>query len=302
LRTFGWVAEEHWLDWIPGVVPGINLAARAVAAPGGAILMNTPVYYPFLDVPTNADQAGLHAPLVREGARWVIDFDRLEATVTRATRLLLACNPHNPTGRVYTRAELERLAEFALVHDLIICSDEIHASILLDRHARHVPIATLAPEVAARTITLHAPTKTYNIPGLGCAVAVIPNADLRARFRGARRDLVGGVGPLAFAAATAAFEDQSPWVARLLDYLRANHEALRAVAGERMTPVEATCLAWIDVRELALANPSAHFERHGLGLSIGEQFAGPGWVRFNFGCPRTTLDKGLERLARALDG
>lgn len=300
-RNHGWRVPEQWLVWLPGVVTGFNLAARAVAQAGGAIMIPTPIYYPFLDTPRNAQQQGILVDLVRDGRRWVMDFDAMEAACTPETRLLMLCNPQNPTGRAYSKAELEALAEFCITHDLYLCSDEIHCSLILDTNLRHTPVASLNPEIQKRTITLFSATKTYNIPGLSCGVAVIADPKLRRAFRDARVGLVPDMGPLTFAAATAAFADTSSWVDELLAYLRVNHDLLKVVAGERMTPVEATYLAWIDLRDLALGQPAAALEAFGLGLSEGAQFAGPGFVRFNFGCPRATLEAGLTRFASALE-
>ncbi|MEQ8859272.1 MAG: PatB family C-S lyase [Pseudomonadales bacterium] len=300
IRHYGWAVPEAWLVWLPGVVTGFNLAARALATEGGNVVIPTPVYYPFLDVPRNAGQKGIHVPLLKDGARWVMDFDALESAITPQSRVLLLSNPQNPTGRAYTEPELAALAEVCLRHDLVLCSDEIHCQLLLDETARHVPVASLAPEIAERSISLFAATKTYNIPGLSCGVAVIPDADLRRRFKRAQVGLVPGVGPLEYAAAEAAFNDQGPWLPALLDYLRGNHTQLIDVVGERMTPVEATYLAWIDVRDLELEHPGTFFEGHGLGLSDGAAFAGDGFVRFNFACPRSLLEDGLERLRDAL--
>jgi cystathionine beta-lyase len=301
VRHFDWSVPDSWLVWLPGVVTGFNLAARAAAEPGGSVVIPTPVYYPFLDVPGNAGQEGIHVPLAKDGQRWVMDLDALARAVTPQSRILLLSNPQNPTGRAYAEDELLELAEFCLRHGLVLCSDEIHCQLILSESVRHVPVATLAPEIAARTISLFAATKTYNIPGLSCGVAVIPDPELRRRFKQAQGGLVPNVGPLEFAASEAAFADTGPWVGALLDYLRANHALLAEVAGERMTPVEATYLAWIDVRDLALERPGAFFEQHGLGLSDGAAFGGDGFVRFNFACPRSLLDQGLERLANALD-
>jgi cysteine-S-conjugate beta-lyase len=297
---YGWSVPESWLVWLPGVVTGFNLAARATAVSGGSVIIPTPVYYPFLDVPRHCDQEGIHVPLVRDGQRWVMDFDALEAAVRPDSRILLLANPQNPTGRAYSRTELEALAAFCLRHDLVLCSDEIHCQLLLAEDARHVPVASLSPEIAARTISLYAATKTYNIPGLSCGVAVIPDADLRLRFKRAQAGLVPSVGPLEYAASEAAFADRGPWVPSLLEYLRSNHRRVQEVVGARMTPVEATYLAWIDVRDLGLAEPGAFFEAHGIGLSDGAAFGGDGFVRFNFACPRNLLDQGLERLAAGL--
>ena len=296
----GWRVEEEWLVWLPGVVPGLNLTAKAVASPGGSILIPTPVYHPFLQVAGHVDQASIKVRLARSDVRWEMDFDALGEACDRNTRLFLLSNPQNPTGRVYTLAELTALADFCLRHDLYLCSDEIHCDLVLDESARHIPIASLAPEIAERTISLFAANKTYNIPGLGCAVAVIPNAKLRAKFLRARAGLVHGIGPLAFAACTAAFADTSQWLPTLLEYLRGNLRRLQSLVDNRMTPVEATFLAWIDLRDLGIDHPGTYLEGYGLGLSDGTPFGGPGFVRFNFGCPRTLLDRGIQRFESAL--
>jgi len=297
----GWSVPEEWLVWIPGVVQGFYLAARAVAAPGGSIVIPTPVYYPFLSVPGNSGQEGRTVPLVSDGAgRWTMDLDAMGAATDGDTRLLMFCNPQNPTGRVYDVSELKALAAFCLEQRLTLCSDEIHCSLVLDENARHIPIASLSPELAEQSITLYAATKTYNIPGLPCAVAVIPNAELRRSFRHSMAGLVGGIGPLAISASTAAYADTSSYLPELTAYLRGNLERVRAVAGERMAKLEGTYLAWIDLRDTEAADaPGAFLERHGLGLSDGAAFGGPGFVRFNFGCPRSLLDRGLTRLAAA---
>lgn len=301
MRNYGWAVPAEWLVWIPGVVPGLNLSAMAVGSRGDSILIPVPVYYPFLSVPANAERSSIEVPMTVAGGRWGMDFDALNAAVRPDTQLVMIANPQNPTGRCYGRDELLELAAFAERHDLIVCSDEIHCSLLLDPTARHIPVASLGSDIARRTISLFAATKTYNMPGLSCAVAVIPDAGLRARFRGARRDLVPLMGPLAFAASEAAFNDRSRWVPGLLAYLRENHRLLFDAVGERMTAVEGTYLAWIDVRDLGLEHPGKHFERFGLGLSDGAAFGGPGFVRFNFACTRAMLERGLDRYRRAME-
>lgn len=307
-ERYGWQVEPEWLVWLPGVVPGFNMAATAAGDPSAPVLVPRPVYYPFLDTPANARRPGAHPDLIRAGsgacARWEMDLEAVAHAATPGAVFML-CNPQNPTGRCYGRGELEALAELACRRDLVICSDEIHCDLILGE-ATHVPIAALDSAVAARTITLMAPTKTFNLPGLGCAVAVIPDRALRRRFQRARLGRVGGVSPLAFAAAEAAWQEGDAWLEALLEVLRDNARRLRdtveACPGVRTTEVEATCLAWIDCTELPVPPESlhAHFEAHGLGLSPGEQFGGPGFVRFNFGCPPELLREGLERFRAAV--
>ena len=300
---FDWEVAAEWLVWLPGVVTGLNLASRAIGAPGDSVMMNVPVYYPFLAAPANGGRTPIEVPLVLEDRRWVIDLPAMTAALGNRTRLFMFCNPQNPTGRIYDRGELVAVAKFCERHDLLICSDEIHCDLRLDDRP-HIPIATLSQDIAARTITLMAPTKTYNTPGLSCAFAVIPDAALRRRFCDAKAGLVPNIGIFAYTAAIAAYEDPSDWLARLRVYLRGNRDALEICVAElrgvSMTHVEGTYLGWIDIHELGLDSPMRHFESHGLGLSDGAQFHGAGFVRFNFGCPRATLNEGLARLRRAV--
>ncbi len=299
---FGWTVPRDWLVWLPGVVPGLNLAGRTIGDPGQSILIPVPVYYPFLSVPGNAGKQAIFVDLVREKGRWVMDMDRLEAAVRPTTCALLLCSPQNPTGRAYDRNELEALVDFCLRHDLTLVSDEIHCDLLLDATTSHAPTATLHPEL--RSISLFSPNKAYNIPGLSLGVAVVADPALRDAFENAQSGLVSGVSPLAFAAALWAYTDRSDWLAAVTGYLAQNRDLLEdtvaALDGIEMTHVEATYLAWLDVRALGLENPNAHFERFGIGLSDGEEFGAPGFQRFNFACPRVTLEQGLSRLAEAV--
>ena len=220
-----------------------------------------------------------------------------------STRLFLLCHPHNPVGRCWNEEELRDLAAFAEENDLVVCSDEIHCGLILDADKRHIPFASLSPDAAQRSITLMAPSKTYNIPGLGCAFAVIPDAALRRRFLRAMDGIVPHVNVLGLVACEAAYRDCSAWHGELIAYLRGNRDRVAAAVerpkGAKMSHVEATYLAWIDVRELGLDHPAAHFEAHGLGLSDGADFGAPGWLRLNFGCSRATLDEALVRFATA---
>ena len=306
---YGWSIEPSWLVWLPGLVVGLNVAARAFAQPGECVLSHTPVYPPFMTAPVNQDRRVTTVPLVLDSARrrWEIDWDATERAVTPQTRIFLLCNPHNPIARVFRRDELARLAEFCLRHDLVLCSDEIHCDLVLD-DLPHVPTGTLGPEIARRTITLMAPSKTYNLPGFGTSLAIIPDATLRRQFVRATEGIVAEVNCLGYAACEAAYRKGEPWRRALLDYLRGNRDCLlgyiaRELPGIRVeAPIEATYLAWLNVASLGLADPVAHFERHGLGLSDGRYFgAEPGtYLRLNFGCTRATLVEALARMKRAV--
>ncbi len=214
------------------------------------------------------------------------------------------CNPHNPGGTVYRREELLQLAEIVLRHQLIICSDEIHCDLVLEPGLQHIPLASLGPEIAERTITLMAPSKTFNIAGLGCSFAVIQNPQLRRDFQRARKGIVPDVNLLGYTAALAAFREGDAWNLAQLNYLRANRdylvEAINAIPGLSLEPIEATYLAWIDVSAAHLDNPMHFFEQAGVGMSPGRDFGDERFMRLNFGCPRALLEEAVKRIRRSL--
>jgi len=314
-QEYAWMVEPSWLVWLPGLVCGLNVACRAVGAPGDAVFTATPIYPPFLLAPTNSGRRRVTAPLEliepTDGGRqrWRWDFAATEAALSSDTRLFLLCHPHNPAGRAWRDDELEQVAALAERHDLVVCSDEIHCGLVLEFGRRHRPYATLSPAASRRSITLMAPSKTFNIPGLGAAFAVIPDPGLRSAFHAAMQGIVPDVNVLGLVAAEAAYRHGADWTAALLAYLRDNRARVEAAVAElpelAMAPVEATYLAWIDARRLAarVGNPQRHFEAAGLGLSAGETFGGIAYrdfVRLNFGCPRATLEQALGRLRRAV--
>ena len=297
---YGWAVDPQWLVWLPGLVSGLNVACRAV---DGEVLTATPIYPPFLSAPHFSCRKLNRFALACQDNRWQWDMAALQQATSPASKLFLLCHPHNPVGRCWDREELLALAKHAEANDLVVCSDEIHCGLILDADKRHIPFASLSPEIAQRTITLMAPSKTFNIPGLGCAFAVIANPALRRRFEQAMHGIVPHVNVLGLAACEAALRDSGDWHRELLAYLAGNRdrvsEAIAGLPGVHMAPVEATYLAWIDVRDLKLAKPAAHFEAHGIGLSDGSDFGAPGWLRLNFGCPRATLDEALRRFVQA---
>lgn len=302
-RSCGWEVDPDWVVWLPGLVSGLTVACRAVGGPGDGVVVTPPVYGPFLRVPPLVERVVRLAPLAGDNvAGWRLDRAALESAASTA-RLLLFCHPHNPVGRAWRPDELADLAALAERRDLIVCSDEIHSQLLLEPGATHVPLASLSPRMAARTITLVAPSKTFNVPGLGCAAAIIADADLRARFGRAMAGIVPHVNVLGLVAARAAWSEGGPWLAELLPYLRRNREDLAgcvaSLPGVTMAAVEATYLAWLDVRAWPVADPHAHAVAHGLGLSDGREFGAPGYLRLNFGCPRRTLAAACDRLAAA---
>jgi cysteine-S-conjugate beta-lyase len=310
LKRYGWKVQPEALVLLPGVIAGFNMAARAIAGPGEGILMQLPVYPPILRLPDNVKMSRDGADLVRApDGRYTIDLDAFERAITERTRMFLLCNPHNPVGRVFTREELGRLAAICLRRGLVICADEIHGELVYPGH-QHVPIASLAPEIEARTITLIAPSKTFNLAGLRCAVAVIPNQALREKFVAARLDMVQTPNILGYTAMLAAYRDGQAWLDELLRYLESNRNFLvkhvRAnFPGVEMGVPEATYLAWLDCRGAGIPNndPFTFFlERGRVSFNDGATFGrgGQGFVRLNFGCPRSLLVEGLERMGKAL--
>ena len=302
---FDWTLDPHWLVFLPGLVTGLNVACRAVGEPGDAVITATPVYPPFLSAPVNMARKLITAPMIQSACgQWQFDWPALASAVTPETRLFLLCSPHNPTGRLWRREELEQVVSFCQQHNLILCSDEIHADLVLSTQARHMPTASLSEAAAQQSITLMAPSKTFNIAGLGCAFAIVPDAALRARFEMAASGIVPHVNLLGYTAALGAYQGGMPWLKALLSYLRGNHRLLASTVAEmpglRMSEVEATYLAWIDTRESGIEDPASFFEAAGVGLSCGRDFGAEGFVRLNFGCPRALLEEALQRMHKAM--
>jgi cystathionine beta-lyase len=309
-KRYGWRVSPEAVVTLPGVIAGFNQALRALTAPGDALLIQTPVYPPILRAAGNHGLRRDEHALSRDtDGRYTVDLDAFAAALREGTRVFLLCNPHNPVGRLFGRAELEGMAAVCLQREAFIVADEIHCDVLLDGRA-HVPMASLTPEIEQRTITLMAPSKTFNLPGLKCAVGIIPNAALRERFVAAAADLVPKLGVLGYTSAVAAYRQGDAWLEALLRYLAANrdflvHQVRATLPGVAVAPAEATYLAWLDCRASAVAgrDPHAFFlERARVALNDGVAFGpgGAGFVRMNFGCPRSLLAQGLERMRAAL--
>jgi cysteine-S-conjugate beta-lyase len=311
-HRYNWQISLDDVVLIPGVVPGLNITCHAVGESSNltqhSVLVQPPVYPPILAAPTNAHLRRVESPLHCENdGSYSIDWDSFRSGVARNTRLFLLCNPHNPVGRVFRRHELERMAEICLSANVTICADEIHSDLLFESH-EHIPIATLAPEIARQTITLIAPSKTFNLAGLQCAFAIISNSELKHQFRSAREGLVPWVNAMGLIGAEAAYRDGQPWLDQLLAYLQGNRDFLwdfvnRELPGMRMAKPEGTYLAWLDCRELKLDDPYEFFLKHArVALNDGRAFGtgGTGFVRLNFGCPRSILEEALSRMKLSL--
>lgn len=307
---YRWRVQPEDLVFLPGVVRGINMACHAFARRGKAVLVQTPVYPPFLTAPKYSGATRQDAELIyqQETGTYAIDWQSFEAAITEQTRLFILCSPHNPVGRVWRREELERMAEVCLRRNLVIVSDEIHCDLIFSGQT-HFPTASLDEQVAQRTITLMAPSKTFNIAGLEFSFAVIQNPELRKRFQHANKGLVGSINLMGWVAALAAYRDGQEWLDQVLKYLEANRDFLyetvqKKLPNIRMSKPEGTYLAWLDCRGAGIPGSPYEFflEKARVALNDGKTFGrgGEGFVRLNFGCPRSILAEGLERMRTAL--
>ncbi len=317
---YGWQVDPEAVIPVPGLVTGFNVAAAIAASPGDGILLQPPVYFPFFKVSKNLGLVQQEAPLaVVKGDHTVhyeVDFDIFEHAVhSRGARskVFLLCNPHNPTGNAYAQDVLERMAEIALREGMLVCSDEIHSELLLG-DTRHVPIATLGPEIEAQSVTLVAASKTFNVAGLFTGFAIVPNETLRARYKHEVERLTLHTNSLGQIAAEVAFSGVcDDWLAEVKAYLTANRDFVVSfvrdeLPGIRVTVPQATYLAWLDFGDWMRAHgvegsPHEFLLREGkVALNDGAAFGagGEGFVRLNFGCPRALLEEGLERIRRAV--
>lgn len=303
-RQYQWTIQPEWICPIPGVVPGLNMARAVTAARGKhAAITLSPTYPHLRKNPAVLDFRQQFGEVVDDGDTWAVDFPALQATADENTGMLMLCHPHNPIGKVYSDDELHAFAALAKENDWIVCSDEIHCDLILNG-AQHKPFASLNDDTLARTITLMAPSKTFNIAGLACAFAVIADETLRRQFCSQCAGLTGDVNILGMTAATAAFNQGEPWRKEMIAMLKSHADAIlewvNSMPYLKMKPVQATFLAWIDARDLPVDKPQKFFEQAGVGLADGADYGWPGFVRLNFGCDRTVLEQALARMARAI--
>lgn len=308
MRTrYNWEITAQQIMPINGIVPGLFLGVEALSSAGDEVLMQAPIYGPFMMAVNETGRRSVYSAQVRDDEHWRIDFEGLASLVTPATRVLMLCNPQNPVGRVYTREELEQLAEFALHHRLWVISDELHSDITYPGHT-HIPFASLSPEIAERTLTLFGPTKAFNIAGFKTGFAVAQNEALLDRVKQVATGHVGAPNVLAQAATLAAYQDGDDWLTGTLQYLKGNRDFVASFVESELPRVqfsapEGTYLAWLDLREYALENVEAFMlERAKVGLNNGAWFGpgGEGFGRLNFATSRSIVAEALERIRDAL--
>ena len=306
-RKWHWEVEPEWIVLAPGLGVVIHTASRYLGDQDKGLVVPEPIYHVFRKAAPRAGRKRIDVRMARSGAGWELDPEAIKhaADDNGGAGVLMLCNPHNPNGKVFTRPELEALAELALREGWTICSGEVHADLILDEGLEHVPIASLSPEVARSCLTMQSPSKAYNVAGLNFGVAVISDKDMRDRYvYGASGQVVSQLNPLGMVAARTAWGGAcDDWLAGCIAHLRDNRdmleEAVSRIDGIRMQHLQSTYLAWIDVSDLGLADPPAHFEAHGLGMSPGSHFGDPSYMRLNFGCGTDALREGIDRLETA---
>ncbi|OCA87583.1 cystathionine beta-lyase [Bacillus sp. FJAT-27225] len=312
-----WVEQRHswqilpsWILFSPGVVPSISIAIQSFSQPGDRILVQPPVYTPFFDMAELNGRIVERSPLVLKDGRYEIDFDSFEASLKKGCKLFLLCNPHNPGGRVWTKDELLRMSELCIQYDCLILSDEIHSDIVFSGH-RHIPIASLGDEIAEKTITCIAPSKTFNLAGLQTSAVIISNESLKETFQAnQKRQGFFTLNAIGIAAMEAAYAHGSDWLERLITYLDENVTAAREFIARELPDVklvepDASYLLWLDCRQLGLTDDELMkrlVEVGKVGLEPGPKYGtgGEGFLRMNIGCPRDVLIDGLQRIKKAL--
>ena len=308
-QLYNWDVEPQDILFLPGVVTGFRLACHTLAVPDGGVLIQTPVYPPILKAADTTGAVPQEMELTyKQDGSYGVDWDAFEASIDSRTRLFILCNPHNPVSKVFQKNELERMAEICLQNEVVICSDEIHCDFIFKGY-RHYPIAAIDPEIAQNTITLMAPSKTFNIAGLQCSFAIIQNGELREQFLGAQKGLVTWVNMMGMLAGEVAYREGGEWLEQLMVYLEANRDFLTNYIEAEMPEiqirkVEGTYLAWLDCRQLEInTSPCEFFIQKGrVAFNDGATFGpgGEGFVRFNFGCPRSMLEEALQRMKLAI--
>lgn len=308
-KLYNWQVAPEEIVFLPGVIVGLNLTCHALATPGGNVLVQTPVYPPFLSTPANTGMQRQDTLLRRESdGHYEVDWDAFEAGFSPQTKVFILCNPHNPVGRVFRRDELERMADICLRKGVVICSDEIHCDLLFKGH-KHIPIASLDKEIAYNTITLMAPTKTFNIAGLQCSLAIVQNKELLQKLEYSKGGLVMWVNMIGMMTALAAYRDGQEWLDQVLEYLEDNLSFLCDYVESQlpqlsMAKPEGTYLAWLDCRKAGIqGNPYEFFLKEArVALNDGGTFGkgGEGFVRLNFACSREVLSGALDRMRTAL--
>lgn len=305
LDEYNWKIDPAWIVFLPSVVSGLYTAVRQLSNVSEDVLIPKPVYHHLRLACSQSNRSFTEIPLELNENRWVLPFNELNTFIKNNCKLALLCNPQNPGGTMFTREELENFAYLCEQNNLWICSDEIHAGLVLDESKKHIPIASLSPEISKRTVTLMSLNKTFNFPGIGLAWAIAENPELRKKMQTDLHATISEPSLLAYTCTQAALANGGPWRSELIQYLRKNREAvyktINSIDGLSCSKIEASYLAWIDCRSFAIPNLQDFFIGHGVALSPGEQFHGPGFMRLNFGTQHERLIMALERIRKGVE-
>jgi cysteine-S-conjugate beta-lyase len=306
---YDWDVSPDLVVPVADLVQGTFATIVAFSEPGDGVILQTPNYPPFREAITTTERRLIPLVMRDNGTRHVFDLGELTPAVCKDARIFILCNPQNPTGRVFGRDELLAIARFAIERDLIVVSDEIHADLVYPGH-QHVPFASLGAEVAARTVTLNSATKSYNIPGLRCAVAAFGTAELRARFqKRVPYRLLGQYNIIGADATVAAWLHSQPWLDAVMAHLLKARDMVTQVLRAKVPEVhvhapEATYLAWLDCSRIRQPGPAFQFflDQARIGFSAGETFdpACARFVRLNFATSMPILEDILDRFVRAI--
>lgn len=301
---YGWRVPAERVHWLPDVLTGLTMMLSYLV-PGGKVIVPTPCYMPFVDIPGVCGRDLIQVPMIQQESSWQFDFDAIEQAFRDGGKVLILCNPHNPIGKVVTCEEMAELCRIVDAHDGWVFSDEIHAPLVLD--GEHVPYASISEVAAAHTVTALSASKAFNTAGLKCAQLAITNDAQQRWMTSQGHGLIHESAPIGMVAAIAAYRDGRQWLDEMVDYLRGNRDYLvQAVAeklpGVKMIAPSATFLAWLDVRALGLEDPRQHFLEGGVALNDGAECGdvGAGWLRLCFGTPRPVLDEMIEKMAASL--
>jgi cystathionine beta-lyase len=312
---YGWEVKPEWLIFTPGIVSGLSFAVKAYTKVGDHVVIQSPVYHPFMDATVNNGCQIVNSQLRLNGSRYEMDYDSFQQAFEpqngnpSRTSLYILCSPHNPVGRVWSREELMRAGQIAISHGAIVISDEIHGELVF-RGAQHVPFASISEEFAQNSVVFIAPSKTFNLAGLAASVAIIPNEKLRQQYQLAASGFMGGVNTLGLTALEAAFREGDEWLEQLLVYLEDNVQFTLDYLAQHIPEVKAvkpegTYLMWLDFTSLGMDDSRLRdWMRYKvkLGLNDGITFGpgGEGHQRINVACPRALLHEALQRLEQAV--
>lgn len=310
-RHYHWKIEKDWIVFTPGVIPGFYMAIQQFTKPGEGVIVQTPVYYPFMEGVENNDRKLVLNPLIEKDGYWTMDFEDLERKAQDPTnKLMIISNPHNPVGRAWTAAELEKLVDICERNHVIVVSDEIHADLMMDGHEHHA-LCAVSEKARKFAITQYAPSKTFNLAGLQTSYAVIPDVQLREAFlRQQTANRLGAMNWFGAAALVTAYTKCDDYVTALCDYVSANMDYMVHFLKERlpelkMTKPEATYMVWVDFRGTGMRTEEIEkfiLEKAHIATDMGSWFrdGGEGYLRFNLACPRSILEKALLQLEKAL--